>query len=262
MDREYIYDGTFPGFLTAIFDSYKFKEQPEAIVRKGGTETLFAEKHEVITEIEKSERVWNGIIKNGGEKTGNHIYYAFLSRETGIEIVLYQYISRIFSEKRSIMDDLAAPQVLKVHKLYRKVAFEAHRVTMFLRFEQAADGTYFAPYAPKYDIISLTLKHFKMRFADQRWLIYDTIRDYGYYYDTKKIEQVVITHPEFNFDTGQLHYKAKHPDDEKWQDLWRTYFKKIAISERKNLVLQRNFMPKRFWKYLTEKGSNSLGLRK
>jgi probable DNA metabolism protein len=51
----------------------------------------------------------------------------------------------------------------------------------------------------------------------------------------------------------QLFKNAQHLEDEKWQDIWRTYIKKIAITERKNLVVQRNFMPKRFWKYLTEK---------
>ena len=38
-----------------------------------------------------------------------------------------------------------------------------------------------------------------------------------------------------------------------YQHLWQVFFKEIAIKERKNLKLQQNFMPKRFWKYHTEK---------
>ena len=250
---EYRYDGTFPGFLTAIFDIYSRKEQPVAILRPEEATLLFTEKHEVTTDVIKSDRVWNGIIKTGGEKTGKHLYYAFLSCEKDVEIVLLRYIQYLFSSKKAVMFDLAHPDVLKIDKLYRTVLGEAHSALMFIRFEQAADGTYFAPFAPKYDIISLTLSHFKARFTDQAWLIYDTFRNYGFYYNKKTIEQIIIENPGFSLKTGKLLKSATLPDDEKWQELWRIYFKKIAIAERKNLVLQRNFMPKRFWKYLTEK---------
>ena len=250
---EYRYDASFNGFLTAIFDIYNRKENPENILSLDDPVLQFSDIYEVITDVEKSERVWNGIVKTGGEETGKQIYYAFLSKENGVEIVLLQYIRHLFEVKRSIVSDMANPFVLKVHKLYRTVGHEAHRVLMFLRFEQAADGTYFAPFAPKYDIIPLTLRHFKARFNNQKWLIYDTVRNYGFFYDTKTIEQIVIDNQGFNNETGKLLKDVKHIEDEKWQELWRIYFKKMAISERKNLVLQRNFMPKRFWKYLTEK---------
>jgi len=38
-----------------------------------------------------------------------------------------------------------------------------------------------------------------------------------------------------------------------FQNLWRDYLKAITIRERRNLKLQRQHLPKRFWKYLTEK---------
>jgi probable DNA metabolism protein len=36
------------------------------------------------------------------------------------------------------------------------------------------------------------------------------------------------------------------------QDLWRTYHRRIAIATRVNLELQRKFMPRKYWRYLTE----------
>ncbi|MCL2073624.1 MAG: TIGR03915 family putative DNA repair protein [Marinilabiliaceae bacterium] len=253
MAIEYRYDGTFQGFLTAVFDVYSRKEQPEAILRLDDSTLLFSEKYKVETDLKKSERVWNGIIKTGGAKTGKQVYLTFLSCEKDIEMTLLRYIQHLFALKRSIMGDFTNPDVLKVHQLCRTVSKESHRVLMFLRFEQAADGTFFAPYAPKYDVLSLTLSHFKSRFTDQKWLIYDTLRNYGFYYDTKKIEQVEINDPAFNEKTGKLLADISHLDEDRWQEIWRAYFKKIAIAERKNLKQQLNFMPKRFWKYLTEK---------
>ena len=42
-------------------------------------------------------------------------------------------------------------------------------------------------------------------------------------------------------------------EEKQFQELWKDYFKNIAIEERKNPRLQKQFMQKRYWKYLTEK---------
>ena len=36
------------------------------------------------------------------------------------------------------------------------------------------------------------------------------------------------------------------------EQLWKTFFKTIAIKERKNKKAQMNFMPKRYWKDMIE----------
>ena len=38
-----------------------------------------------------------------------------------------------------------------------------------------------------------------------------------------------------------------------FQDLWRTYFKAICIKERMNPRKQLSDMPRRYWRYMTEK---------
>ena len=42
-------------------------------------------------------------------------------------------------------------------------------------------------------------------------------------------------------------------NDQLFQDLWRTYFKAICIKERMNPRKQLKDMPRRYWKYMTEK---------
>ena len=42
-------------------------------------------------------------------------------------------------------------------------------------------------------------------------------------------------------------------DERLFQQMWKTYFKAIAIKERMNPRKQRQDMPVRFWKYLVEK---------
>ena len=41
------------------------------------------------------------------------------------------------------------------------------------RFQKTADGTYFGIMEPLYNVLSLTVRHFRDRFADQPWIIYD-----------------------------------------------------------------------------------------
>ncbi|MDD3778627.1 MAG: DUF4130 domain-containing protein, partial [Proteiniphilum sp.] len=52
---------------------------------------------------------------------------------------------------------------------------------------------------------------------------------------------------------GKLDEEMMAADEKLFQELWKGYFKAMTIKERINPRLQRQHMPKRFWKYLTEK---------
>ena len=108
----------------------------------------------------------------------------------------------------------------------------------FVRFQKAADGTFFAAFEPQYNALPLTVHHFKDRFADQKWIIYDMKRRYGFYYDLQEVTTI-------SFDDDSR--------EKLFQQLWKTYFKAICIKERMNPRKHRQDMPVRYWKYLTEK---------
>lgn len=57
----------------------------------------------------------------------------------------------------------------------------------------------------------------------------------------------------FSLQNGQLNADVLSSDDQLLQDLWRTYFKAICIKERMNPRKQLKDMPRRYWKYMTEK---------
>ena len=56
----------------------------------------------------------------------------------------------------------------------------------FVRFQLTKDGLYYCIIQPDYNVLPLISNHFEKRYADQRWLIYDSRRKYGIYYDLKK----------------------------------------------------------------------------
>lgn len=60
----YIYDKTFDGLLTAVFDAYFRKTFPDALLSEGDALPLFCDElHTVVTDEEKAGRVWRGLQK-------------------------------------------------------------------------------------------------------------------------------------------------------------------------------------------------------
>lgn len=250
----YTYDNTFEGFLTCIFESYNRKSFPVDICsRIGEQKYLFAEKLDVQPNAEKAERVWKGIQNKLNTKNKQLPFYAFLSEEPGIEMKIYRFLRRLFSEHFSIETDYGDSDVLYLTQTSQKVKKEAMRMLQFVRFQRTKDGMYFCGIEPRYDVLPLVIDHFQKRFTDQKWLLYDLKRNYGVFYGKDKVEEVVISNQQFNRLNGQVKKDLLEEGEDFYQKLWKSYFKHINIEERKNLRLQRQHMPRRFWKYLPEK---------
>ncbi|HDR50171.1 MAG TPA: DNA metabolism protein [Mariniphaga anaerophila] len=250
----FLYDGTFEGLLTCIFEGYSSKKFPDEIEPEGkNPESLFAEVKKIDSDAGKANRVWKGIQQKLSVRNRQLLYYAFLSEKEGIEMQILRFAQRLFSEEKNIETDLGDEDVLDIIQFARKVKKEAMRLMQFVRFQQTKDGLYFCGIDPMYDVLPLVLGHFKRRFSDQQWLLYDLKRNYGAFYNKKSVEEVVLTSQELNRQTGQISENVLNEGDAFYQTLWKSYFNNISIKERKNLRLQRQHMPRRFWKYLTEK---------
>ena len=122
-------------------------------------------------------------------------------------------------------------------------------------FQKAADSTFFAAVEPEKNALPLAIDHFKDRFADQPWLIYDIKRAYGFYYDLKEVRQVTFEEGsrEGHLVTGMLDESLMDKDEKLFQQLWKTYFKAICIKERLNPRKHKQDIPVRYWKHMTEK---------
>jgi probable DNA metabolism protein len=110
--------------------------------------------------------------------------------------------------------------------------------------------------SPDHNVLPLVVAHFKDRFGTQPWLLYDAKRRYGFYYDQQEVTRITFQDEDtlpFDLDNGKLNDEVLSEDDKLFQDLWRTYFKAICIKERMNPKKQLSDMPRRYWKYMTEK---------
>lgn len=250
----WIYDRTFEGFLTLVFNCYELKIFPDTILGKVNDQSfIFSENYEVITDEKKAKRVWNGLHKKISENNCKMLYIAFLSGLYGIEILILNYIRKIFESQVNAGSDFGDSYILEVFKIARKVSREVQRILMFVRFQKTTDETYYASFDPKYNVLPLVIDHFEKRFADQKWIIYDTRRRYGFYYDLKNTSEITFSESLIDSATGKIDKSIMDKDEQLFQDLWKGYFDSMCIKERLNPKLHAQLLPKRFWKYLTEK---------
>ncbi len=252
----YLFDGTMDGLLTAVFDAFSLKEQPEELLTEGDALPLFCERtYQVTTDEEKARRVWTGLEKKLTREAMKLISVSWLSELKELNTPLFRYVCKVFRQG-DISKNFADSDVLAVTNIARKVLHEQLRMKQFIRFQKAKDGTYLAVVSPDHNVLPIIIDHFQDRFNDQPWLIYDTKRHYGFNYDGKTVIRITFKDESavpFSLDNGKLNEEVLSHDDQLLQNLWRTYFKAICIKERMNPRKQLNDMPRRYWKYMTEK---------
>jgi probable DNA metabolism protein len=249
----FLYDNTFEGLLTAVFEAFNRKEIPDRIVREDIQLPLFTDIFRVISDPEKSDRVLNGLKKKISGSALNMLLVCYLSGMEDIEMILFRYIRKAFAAPVSIEMNFADEDVLALSKIFRKMERETTHIKQFVRFRKMVDGTFFAVVDPLYNVLPLCASFFEGRYADQPWILFDSRRNYGLYYDLEKTEVIRFEHFNLSLRTGQLSAEQQDEHEAAFQVLWKEYLSAVTIRERKNLRLQRQFMPERFWKYLTEK---------
>ncbi len=247
-----IYDGSFNGFLTAVFIGFEQKITHADIQRQGQIQSgLFTETEIIFTNVENAQRVWNGI-RNKSNTAIKNVYFAFLSEQNNIEALLYHYIQKLMGSKYNGETDFGDDCILKINQLAHKVGREKHRMEAFVRFQLTKDEVYFSNIEPDFDVLPLISKHFRNRYADQQWIIYDVKRKYGLFYDLRSIEIISLDLTDIH--TNRIEKSAVFTDTEyKYQDLWNNYFQSTTIKSRINTKLHVQHVPKRYWKYLSEK---------
>lgn len=248
------YDKSFEGLLCVVFEAYTLKLFPDTLIAENEPAPLFADPVITIaTDQAKANRVWKGLEKKLSPGGLSFITLTWLSELPGVDMLLFRYIRKTLDSPQSIELNFGDPDILEISKIWKKVSYEKHRVIQFTRFQKTADDIFFAPVEPMHNVLSLVTKHFKNRFAFQKWIIYDMKRDYGYFYDLSTVTEIHFENKPTSSTSGKLDQDLLAEDEKMFQKLWKEYFKSITIKERINPKLHRQNLPVRFWKYLPEK---------
>lgn len=251
----YVFDGSLEGLLTAVFEFYERKPGTIQLVSQSRFEpVLLDEVFEVVSDEAKAKRVWDGLKNKISPDWQQRFYKTFLSESDESFRHLFDFACYIFDHPKGAETNYGHPSVIALSQIERSVSRERHRMKAFIRFQETADGIFYAPVEPDYNVLPLIAGFFKNCYADQRWIIYDLKRKYGLYYDLQKVEEIRLEYaPELKKNSTFLSEDVLHDKEELYGLLWNDYFKSTNIPARKNMKLHIQHVPKRYWKYLTEK---------
>lgn len=243
IDTCYIYDGSFDGLLTIVFDSYLSKTIPSRIVSSEFEMDLFCNYQTIQTNEEKAKRIYQGIVKNISYHCLSTAYHVFLSNLPNKEFDIVNFLLLGFEIGNKIDHFLTNDLVLRMEKTRKRVFGEYHRLCGLLRFIKLKNGMFYAKIHPDNHVLELLGHHFIARLPNENFIIHDPTRELALLYNTK--EYTII-------EAKNLQVTLLSEEEQYYQDLWNCFYHAIGIKERKNAKLRMQFMPKKYWQDLIE----------
>jgi len=240
---DYLHDGTFEGFLSCIYAHYYEGKANGIFHREQYQANLLGQGREIKTDGSKAAKVYDAIENKISPHDMKRIYRVFLSSIENKETKLLKYIILGFKHGSKIRLLHGEPVVFEVQQIERKVTWEAHKLTGLIRFTTLKGDILYSPIEPDHDICELLANHFCDRFKNDPFIIHDK----------KRSKALIASGGDWYISEFTSENLPELSDNEKdYQKLWKKYFDIIAIKERTNPGCQKNFMPVRYWKNLTE----------
>lgn len=237
-----IYDGTFEGFLSLIYDVYHLKLKVTHIFKEK-PKTLFCDDLAQITyDEEKSLKVLEALKNKFQKQHFQTVLNIFMCDSVEFEKSLLEFIVLGFKEQKQL-NNINNKCVFYIQNLQKELFRLNHKMSGFIRFEELSDGTLYGKIDTKFNVVYHLGNHFCKRFNNQNFIIHDINRKIAFVKnDSYKGMQSVSS-----FETPSL-----SPSEEKFQKLWQTFFNNVAIQSRTNKKLQQNTVPLIYREFMTE----------
>lgn len=236
------YDATFEGFLSLVYDVYYEKLKPTKIL-KTLPNTLFDEEILTITTDEtKSQKVLNALEAKFDKESFNRVLNIFMCDSREFELELLEYIVIGFANPKELKN-INHKAVFAINNLEREYLRLVHRMKGFVRFEELEDGSLYAKVETQFNILYFLGKHFFERFNNQQFIIHDVDRGLAFI----KSDTFIGIQEVESFEAPEL-----SEDEAKFKALWQHFFKTVAIEERKNTKLQKQWVPLIYRTYMSE----------
>lgn len=238
----YVYDGSWDGMLTLIYETSQ-AGAPEDILRSAGGASPAAglfDTRVIKTDHELASAVLSALTERIGCGAVRDACLALMSERSGIDCAVWRYAERLWSGKNR-SSDLAEPCVSAVFHASRASVREYDKWMGVTRFSDAG-GVFYAAIGPECDVLPVLAEHFAKRFH-HKWIIHDIKRSRAALHSGGCWTIAEDVPP------ARLNFSG---EEEAVRALWREFFRSITIEERRSAKRQRSFLPKRIWEYLTE----------
>lgn len=247
-DLIYIYDGTYEGLLTCIFESFSRKEIPRDVQIDGQAQLSLSPWHNIVSNEVKAQRVAASFPVKLGVQITEFIQLAFLTCLTGKEIYILRFVHMAFRHGPSVLDMLADDTVHVLTKAIQYMTQEAHLLKGFIRFSDYHSFLVTVIH-PKNFVLPLLQPHFCNRFAREAFLIFDENHSAALFHRPGHSKIIPLS---------ELALESPNTEEQKYRALWQAYYETIAIKARYNPKCRMTHMPKRYWDFMTEFGAQGI----
>lgn len=258
-ERYLICEDSLEGIFTGIYQAYLMKlprERVHLCTEQEENYRLFAVYENCPVDADRAGKVARTILRRFGQEGYLDICRALASPEKDKADAVYRTVVTGLSMKNpgEVMGNLADSFVHRVFQLARSAANEAHAHVEFIRFQELEGGALYAPMSPKNNIITFIMPHFADRLPLENFIIHDQGRNIFAVHPARK--NWYLVHEDENM--GDTEKKEQYPTwqlsvgEQEYRELFLAFFHTIPIKERANNSLQRNMLPIRYRKYMTE----------
>ncbi|MDD3342109.1 MAG: TIGR03915 family putative DNA repair protein [Sulfurospirillaceae bacterium] len=237
-----LYDGSFEGFLSLVYEVYYEKLQVSSIVKQMPDTLLFERFHEVFTDEAKARKVLEGIEKHFSKEQQRTMCHIFLCDTRSHEMALLEYI-RIGFKNPQELRNITNASLFYIQNLEKELLSLVHKMYGFTRFEELEDGTLYAKIETKFNIVPFLGEHFCKRLGNIPFIIHDIKRSLAFVKndDIREIRSIA------SFETPNY-----SEEESQFKALWKSFFKAAAIESRYNPKLQKSWVPLLYRTYMSE----------
>ncbi len=240
----YIYDGTYHGLLTCCFDAWKDKDIYSIRSKEENKSVNLLENVVYVeTDNENAERIIKWVGKEAGYEVQRKLYRVFLTEHPDRGMYILRYLKLLDKLGRNVENHLYDDDVRNINKLSRMHASETHRLYGFVRFEVAGNNILYARIEPDFNQLEVIAPYFADRYNGHLWIIHDLARNMAAIFNGS---EYIITEYHGNMLDNESRTEIS------FQKMWIEYLNALTIKERLNLDLQKQKVPLKTRKHLTE----------
>lgn len=239
----YQYDGTFPGFLSCVFDSYVNREEPAEFRTPEDACCSLYPLRTVETDQAHARRVYQSFSKFGvrGQQLASRGFLTCLPEK---ELWLWRFIRLGYSRGPKAARDLTNPVTDRLGKAVWHLEHEAHQYKGFTRFSELEE-VLVGEIEPKNRVLPLLRPHFCSRYPQESFVLHDRTHKEALLHRPGPGNWTILPVRDFQMGpAGETELACRK--------LWRSFYNTIAIEGRYNPKCRMTHMPKRYWAMMTE----------
>ena len=203
--------------------------------------SLFEEYVSVQADDTKAYKVSDAVNRKISPFFYDELLYASMSYEKDVLDVIFRVMLLGFHYGESALRMVQYRDVMRFCEIRKRVGGEVHHFREFMRFNQVRHDLYVAHFEPKSRIVAAYAPIFSDRMPSENWVIIDDVHREAVVHESNSQCYIRrLTEEEFN---NSLYSESVNDE---YTDMWKAFFKTIAIEERTNKRCQDNLFPK--WK--------------